>query len=79
MGAKQRSCAALGVTLALGLPAAANATTASQSFSTTGEHAFQIPSGVTSLQVLLVGGNGGPGPISARAAESARRLARRSP
>jgi hypothetical protein len=43
-------------------PAGAEAAeTASQSFTTPGEHAFVVPAGVTSLQLTLVGGNGGAG------------------
>ena len=37
------------------------AETASASFTTTGEHAFVVPAGVTSVQVTLVGGTGGEG------------------
>jgi hypothetical protein len=40
---------------------AASAQTASQSFSGAGEHEFVVPAGVTSLQVTLIGGNGGGG------------------
>jgi len=47
---------------ALWLPASAlAAATASQSFSSPGEHPFVVPAGVTSLQVSLTGGNGGNG------------------
>lgn len=37
------------------------AETGSQTFTTVGEHAFVVPAGVTSVQVTLVGGNGGAG------------------
>jgi hypothetical protein len=48
--------------LALGLPAVASAATpVSQSFTSTGEQQFVVPPGVSSLQVMLVGGNGAPG------------------
>jgi hypothetical protein len=40
---------------------AAAAGTASQAFTTSGEHAFAVPAGVTSVQVTLVGGNGAAG------------------
>ena len=40
-------------------PAAASA--AQLSFTTPGEHAFTVPAGVASIQVLLVGGRGGAG------------------
>jgi hypothetical protein len=50
------------VALALALAApTARAADASQSFTSTGEHAFVVPSGVTSVGVSLVGGNGAPG------------------
>ncbi len=54
-----RGSVALGVTVALAAPHAALATTTSQSFTTAGEHAFVVPPAVTSLQLMLVGGNGG--------------------
>jgi hypothetical protein len=54
--------AALGLATALGLLAeAAAATGMSQTFTTSGEHAFTVPAGVDSLQVTLVGGDGGTG------------------
>jgi hypothetical protein len=40
---------------------AAGAETASRVYSSAGEYAFVVPAGVTSLQVTLVGGNGGTG------------------
>ena len=43
-------------------PASATAAeTATQPFTTAGEHAFTVPAGVTSVQVLAVGGHGGTG------------------
>src|ERR1700733_11644405 len=49
-------------TVALPLPGIASATSpVSQSFTTAGEQQFVVPPGVTSVQVLAVGGNGGPG------------------
>ena len=54
--------AALGLSAVLGLLAeAAAATEMSQTFTTSGEHAFTVPAGVDSLQVTLVGGHGGTG------------------
>jgi hypothetical protein len=47
--------------LALAAAAPAVALTNSQSYTTAGEHEFVVPSGVGSVQVLLVGGNGGAG------------------
>jgi hypothetical protein len=50
------------VALALALAApSARAEDASQSFTSTGEHAFVVPSGVSSVTVRLVGGNGAHG------------------
>jgi hypothetical protein len=54
------------VALAAGLaafviPASASATTRSQVFTDTGEHAFLVPAGVTRLDVRLAGGPGGFG------------------
>src|SRR5262249_53381378 len=43
------------------VPAVAAAETASQTFTSAGEHPFVVPAGVTRLQVALVGGNGGAG------------------
>ena len=62
----QRICVAgpLSAVLAvLGLLAgpAASALAGSESFTSPGEHPFVVPAGVTSVQVLLVGGNGGTG------------------
>jgi hypothetical protein len=55
------SLASIGA-LVLCLPAVASAATpVSQSFTTPGEQPFVVPAGVTSVQVTLVGGNGGPG------------------
>jgi hypothetical protein len=42
-------------------PAVAQAETAAQSFTTSGESQFIVPAGVSSLQVTLVGGNGAAG------------------
>jgi hypothetical protein len=56
VGAVAASTAAI-----LGPAGAQAAETASQSFASTGEHPFVVPAGVTSLQVSLVGGNGGAG------------------
>jgi hypothetical protein len=57
-----RTVAALATLFALGHPAAAPAATiASQSFTSPGEQQFVVPAGVTTLQVTLVGGNGGVG------------------
>ena len=47
--------------MGLFVPTAAHAATASQSFTTAGEHAFVVPPAVTSVSVTLVGGNGGAG------------------
>jgi hypothetical protein len=58
---KDRGCAALCVAMGLCVPPAAEAATASQSFTTAGEHAFVVPPGVHSVQVLLVGASGGLG------------------
>jgi hypothetical protein len=61
-GGLRIGAAALGALLALWPAApAAQADSASQSFTTAGEHAFVVPPGVTSLQVALVGGYGGTG------------------
>jgi hypothetical protein len=46
----------VGVIAALSAPAASAATT---SFTTTGEHPFTVPAGVTSVHVVAVGGKGG--------------------
>jgi Glycine rich protein len=57
-----RTAAALATLFAFGHAAGAQAATiASQSFTSEGEHAFVVPAGVTSVQVTLVGGNGGAG------------------
>jgi hypothetical protein len=56
-----RAAVPLGAILALAAAAPAVALTSSQSYTTTGEHAFVVPGGVSSVQVLLVGGNGGAG------------------
>jgi hypothetical protein len=47
--------------LALGTAPAALGLTDSRSFTAAGEHTFVVPAGVTSVQALLVGGNGGAG------------------
>ncbi len=50
------------LTLALALPTAgAQASIATHAFTTTGEHAFVVPSAVTGLRVTLVGGIGATG------------------
>lgn len=41
--------------------AAARAATGTQTFNAAGEHAFTVPTGVSSLEVTLIGGNGGGG------------------
>src|ERR1700740_1960088 len=57
-----RTAAALSAAFALAHPAGASAAeTASQSYSTAGEHAFVVAAGGTRLRVTLVGGNGGAG------------------
>jgi hypothetical protein len=52
---------AAGAAAMLGVAGAQAAENASQKFETTGEHQFIVPAGVMSLQVTLVGGNGGAG------------------
>jgi len=44
---------------ALANASAQAAETASRTFSTSGEHAFTVPAGVSSMQATLIGGNGG--------------------
>jgi hypothetical protein len=67
-----RACGALaavvtGALAAVAVPAgAASAATASVptqavSFTTTGEHAFRVPLGITSVHVVAIGGRGGEG------------------
>ena len=56
-----RAAGPLGAILALAAAAPASAVTSSQSYATAGEHAFVVPAGVSSVQVTLVGGNGGAG------------------
>jgi len=56
-----RAAVPLGAILALAAAGPAVALTGSQSYTTAGEHAFVVPAGVSSVQVLLVGGNGGAG------------------
>jgi len=58
---KDRGCAALCVAMGLFVPSAAQAATASQSFTTAGEHVLLVPPAVTSVSLMLVGGNGGAG------------------
>jgi hypothetical protein len=53
--------AALAALLGLPAPGIAQGATGSQTYSTAGEHVFTVPAGVTSLQVTLIGGNGGGG------------------
>jgi hypothetical protein len=60
----RRICAAVGsaaAILGLAIVPAALGLTSSQQFTTAGEHPFVVPAGVTSVQVMLVGGNGGAG------------------
>jgi hypothetical protein len=47
--------------LALSLPALALGATGTQTYSTAGEHALTVSPGVSSLQITLIGGNGGNG------------------
>ena len=56
-----RGCAALTIALGFAVPTAAHATTASQAFTTPAEHVFVVPPAVLSVNVFLVGGNGGNG------------------
>jgi hypothetical protein len=66
------------VALALAFAApSARAEDASQSFTSTGEHAFVVPSGVSSVTVRLVGGNGarGTGTLGGAAATAVAVLA----
>ena len=58
---KDRGCAALSVAMGLFVPTAAHAATASQAYTTPGEHVFVVPPAVFSVSVMLVGGNGGAG------------------
>ncbi len=53
--------AAVSVLAAVGPASPAAAATGSETFAATGEHAFVVPAGVTSLQVTLVGGSGASG------------------
>jgi hypothetical protein len=55
-----QALAAVGVSL-LTASSAGAAETASESLTGAGEHRFVVPAGVSSVQVLLVGGNGGVG------------------
>jgi hypothetical protein len=57
LAAAAASCAAAALTPA----AALGAETTSQTFSEAGEHPFAVPTGVTSVQITVVGGNGGSG------------------
>jgi hypothetical protein len=57
---KSLALLSLAGTLALA-PAAASASTSTQAFTTPGEHAFVVPSAVTSIHVELVGARGGSG------------------
>jgi hypothetical protein len=50
-----------GLLALIAFPGSALAATGSQTFTTTGENVFVVPAGVTSVQVTLVGGNGGSG------------------
>jgi hypothetical protein len=50
-----------GAAAMLGPAGAQAAESASAKFETTGEHTFVVPAGVTSVQVMLVGGSGGGG------------------
>ncbi len=61
MRASHRGGVALGVAVALLAPSTAAATTTSTTFTTPGENVFVVPPGISSLQMTLVGGNGGTG------------------
>jgi len=54
-------CAFLLALFAVAAASTASAATGSQAFTSAGEHTFVVPAGVTSLRVMLVGGNGGAG------------------
>src|SRR5262245_52660172 len=56
-----RGLAALGAGLLLSCAPIASAASDSASFTTAGEHQFVVPPAVFSLDVALVGGNGGMG------------------
>jgi hypothetical protein len=56
-----RAAVPLGAILTLAAAAPAAALTNLQSYTAAGEHAFVVPPGVSSVQVVLVGGNGGAG------------------
>ena len=58
---KDRGCAALSVAMGLFVPSAAQAATVSQAYTTPGEHVFVVPPAVFSVNIRLVGGNGGAG------------------
>lgn len=51
----------LGCASALAPPPGLAAETATQTFTQAGEQQFVVPAAVTSLQLLLIGGNGGSG------------------
>ena len=72
---KDRGCAALSVAMGLFVPTAAHAATASQSFTTAGEHVFVVPPAVFSVSVMLVGGNGGAGAHGATGGAGATEVA----
>ena len=59
---RRRHAAWLALFVALAFPVAgAEASTQTQAFTVTGEHAFVVPAAVTSLQVTLAGGTGAAG------------------
>ena len=59
---RRRNAAWLALFVALAFPVAgAEASTQTQAFTVTGEHAFVVPAAVTSLHVTLAGGTGGAG------------------
>src|SRR6478735_8630680 len=59
---RRRHAAWLALFVALAFPVAgAEASTQTQAFTVTGEHAFVVPAAVTSLHVTLAGGTGGAG------------------
>jgi hypothetical protein len=59
------AAAALVFVASLLAPSTGFGQTASETFSTVGEHAFSVPGGVTSVDAELVGGNGGAGDYGA--------------
>ena len=61
MGRRIRIVGLCATTVALSITPAALGLTTSQPYAAAGEHTFIVPSGVTSVQVTMVGGNGGAG------------------